>query len=158
LNSKDMLEERCFKIGIDPGITGALSCLEDGKIADLCDMPVIELPSGKHQVNAAQLAKILTAWKDNSIVILERVSAMPGQGVSSMFNFGMGYGIIQGVVMAIGIPMTLVSPQVWKKKAGLIGKDKDYARTLAQQLWPSAELGRKKDIGKADALLIAKFG
>ena len=153
-----MTPKRIFKIGIDPGVTGALVCLEGNEISDMVDMPTIDMPSGKKQVNAAQIAKILTAWQEDSIVILERVSAMPGQGVSSMFNFGMGYGIIQGVVMAMGIPMRLVSPQVWKKRAGLLGKDKDYARTLAQQLWPGAELGRKKDIGKADALLIAKYG
>ena len=83
---------------------------------------------------------------------------MPGQGVASMFNFGMGYGIIQGVVSALGIPYELVTPQSWKKRAGLIGKDKDNARTMAQQLYPDAPLGRKKDIGRADALLIARFG
>src|SRR5690606_16808140 len=89
---------------------------------------------------------------------VERVSAMPGQGVSSMFNFGMGYGVIQGVLASLGIPYTLVTPQTWKKRAGLAGKDKDNARTLAQQLCPEAPLGRKKDIGRADAILIARFG
>ena len=83
---------------------------------------------------------------------------MPGQGVSSMFGFGVSYGILQGVIASLGIPSVLVTPQRWKKAAGLMGKPKDYARTLAQRLYPAAELSRKKDIGRADAILIARYG
>ena len=83
---------------------------------------------------------------------------MPGQGVSSMFNFGMGYGAIQGVLAGLCVPLHLVTPQKWKKHQGLIGKDKDCARTLAQQLYPEASLARKKDIGRADAILIGDYG
>jgi crossover junction endodeoxyribonuclease RuvC len=77
-----------------------------------------------------------------------------------MFSFGCSFGVILGVLAALSIPLVLVRPQAWKKRAGLPGKreNKDAARTLAQQLYPLAELGRKKDIGRADAILIARFG
>lgn len=152
-------------IGIDPGNTGAIAVLaEGGRLIAIHDMPLMA-NGKKQQVNPSELTNILREYLTGRYelavgptVHLERVSAMPGQGVSSMFNFGMGFGVIQGVVAALGIPVKLVTPQSWKKRAGLIGKDKDNARTLAQQLYPSAPLGRKKDIGRADAILIAKFG
>ena len=150
-----------MRIGIDPGISGAMALLDD----NLCWLQISSMPTmtmGKRQVvNAAELAKQIKSW-DNVFpkltVYLERVSAMPGQGVSGMFNFGVSYGIIQGIVGALQIPLVLVSPTIWKKRAGLIGKPKDAARALAKQLYPNAPLGLKKDIGKADALLIARFG
>ena len=144
-------------IGIDPGISGAIATLTGDSLVDVVDMPTMK--NGKKQmVNAAELAKLLSSYKsNNTVVYLERVSAMPGQGVSSMFNFGVSFGIIQGITGALQIPMVLVTPQLWKKKAGLLGKDKDCARTLAQQLYPAAPLGRKKDCGRADAILIARF-
>jgi crossover junction endodeoxyribonuclease RuvC len=150
-----------LRIGIDPGNTGAVAVLGINGFVDVHDMPL--MASGKkQQVNAAELFKILLSIKAMSAggvdAVVEKVSAMPGQGVSSMFNFGMGFGVIQGVLAGAGIPYTLVTPQSWKKRAGLIGKDKDMARTVAQQLYPDAPLGRKKDIGRADAILIARFG
>lgn len=149
-------------IGIDPGNTGAVALvLGDGTLAELRDMPLMA-NGKKQQVNAAELSRIICGIRDNfsGVVVcrLEKVGAMPGQGVSSMFNFGMGFGVIQGVLAGAGIPYTLVTPQSWKKRAGLLGKDKDMARTVAQQLYPDAPLGRKKDIGRADAILIARFG
>ncbi len=150
------------KIGIDPGLSGALALLEDDNtLSDIVDMPVMALTGKRSTVNAAEVSKILKLWlKDSSHVIayLEQVSAMPGQGVSSMFGFGVSYGIIQGTLGALGIPVIFITPQKWKKIAGLIGKEKDMARTIAQRLYPDAELARKKDIGRADALLIARFG
>lgn len=144
-------------VGIDPGNGGAIAFLH-GKHVTVVDMPLMA-NGKKQQVNPAELSKILV---DNinvmeCVVCIEKVSAMPGQGVSSMFNFGMGYGVIQGVVAALGYRYELITPQKWKKAAGLIGKEKDNARTLAQQLYPQAPLGRKKDIGRADAILIAHF-
>lgn len=145
-------------IGIDPGNTGALAFMKISGEVEVVDMPLMA-NGKKQQVNASELTKIISSrLQPNTRAIVEKVSAMPGQGVSSMFNFGMGYGVIQGVLAALGVPYTLCTPQRWKKAATLIGKDKDNARTLAQQLYPNAPLGRKKDIGRADAILIARFG
>lgn len=152
-----------YRIGIDPGLSGALVQLRNSDMAvcDVADMPVMALTGKRNQVNAAELAKILRPWAEDGVTAayLEQVGAMPGQGVSSMFGFGTSYGIVQGVLAALQIPMVLVTPQGWKKRAGIPpGSDKDKARTLAQQLYPEAPLGRKKDIGRADAILIARFG
>ncbi len=151
-----------YRIGIDPGISGAIALLgPGGELEDLLDMPIMLLTGTRHKVNAAALGKIFSAWLDlpGLTALLEQVSAMPGQGVSSMFGFGMSYGIVQGVLGALQIPVTFVTPVAWKKRAGIPAKsEKDYARTIAQQLYPNASLERKKDIGRADAILIARFG
>jgi crossover junction endodeoxyribonuclease RuvC len=157
-----------YKLGIDPGISGALALLdENNTLVDIADMPVMRLGKNKHkqQVNAAELTKIIRAWKSlfkaRGIALeayLELVSAMPKQGVTSMFNFGVSLGVIEGVLAALSIPVYMVTPASWKKRAGLTGKDKEAARTLAQQLYPAAELGMKKHIGRADAILIARYG
>lgn len=132
-------------------------------MVEVIDMPVMAMGKTKKQVNAAELGKILMVWKKDyyppgPTAYLEQVSAFPGQGVTSMFSFGMSYGVLQGVCGALQIPVVLVTPQAWKRRAGLIGKPKDMARTIAQRLYPSADLARKKDIGKAEAILIARFG
>lgn len=151
-----------MRIGIDPGISGALALLTDDlKLLEVVDMPV--MAQGKHhQVNAAELGKILERWRrkyeGNLTAYLESVSAMPGQGVSSMFGFGVSYGIVQGVLGTLQIPVIMITPGVWKRRAGLIGKEKDMARTLAIRLYPEASLARKLDCGRADAILIARFG
>ena len=158
-----------MRIAIDPGLSGAIAVIKDYsfEMLEVFDMPVMPGTGKRHQVNGAELAKILREAKaihapvksnENIQVYLERVSAMPGQGVSSMFSFGCSYGIVLGVLAALQYSVTLVTPQSWKKRAGLIGKEKDAARTTAQLLYPAADLGRKKDIGRADALLIARFG
>lgn len=152
-----------MRIGIDPGLQGALALLDGDECLEVIDMPVMLLGKNRHQVNAAELAKILAGWKERArlaplCTFLERVAAMPGQGVASMFNFGVTYGAVQGILGALQIPMVLVSPQLWKKRAGLLGKNKDAARTLAQQLYPTVDLAHKKDVGRADAILIARFG
>ena len=146
-------------IGIDPGNTGAVAFLR-GADVDVVDMPLMA-NGKKQQLNPQELSRILVGGIETGedvVAVVERVSAMPGNGAASMFNFGMGFGVIQGVLAAMRIPYKLVTPQKWKKAAGLTGKEKDNARTLAQQLFPDAPLGRKKDIGRADAILIAKFG
>lgn len=151
-----------MKIGIDPGLTGAIAFLRDEymECTGLYDMPVLSFGTNKHQVNAAELAKIIHNGGNNEtpVIYLEQVNAMPGQGVSSMFNFGMGYGVVQGICGALGYPMVLVRPNAWKRIAGLLGKPKEAARTLAQQLYPEQDLSLKKHVGRADALLIARFG
>lgn len=151
-----------MKIGIDPGLSGAVALLDgNDKIDDLIDMPVMASTGKRQQVNGAELAKIIKLWQQDSEPItayVEQVSAMPGQGVSSMFSFGKGCGVVEGVMAALGVPVVYVSPGAWKRRAGLIGKPKDMSRTLAQRLYPLAELGRKKDIGRAESILIAKYG
>ena len=152
-------------LGIDPGITGAIYFnTVEGKI--VVDMPIMAKTSGKgNQINPYELTSLLIQPPIDRLTgikaaYLESVHAMPGQGVSSVFSFGKSVGTIEGVLAALNIPLVMVTPQRWKKNAKLIGKDKDAARTLAIQLYPelSDRLSRKKDIGRADAILIAEFG
>lgn len=148
-----------FAIGIDPGLTGAIALLRDGAFAEVFDMPTMQrgAKGNRQQVNATELARILRELPP-CMAYIEQVGAMPGQGVSSMFNFGHGCGAIEGALAALGIPREFVTPQKWKKSLGLIGTDKDAARTKAIQLLPGAPLARVKDGGRADALLIALHG
>ena len=146
-------------IGIDPGISGAIAILdESGAFIEAWDMPTMQ-DGKKNQVNAAELAKELGRYADSYLIaIVEKVGAMPGQGVSSMFNFGKSFGVALGVIAALGAETRLVTPPAWKKHYKLTGKPKDASRTLAQQYYPAAPLGRKKDHGKGDALLLARYG
>jgi crossover junction endodeoxyribonuclease RuvC len=151
------------RIGIDPGLTGAVALLEGDRAIRVWDMPVVSERRGKG-VCAALLADILTEARDLSSdrpeVVLERVGARPGQGVTSMFSFGRAAGIAEGVVGALGLPLKSVTPDAWKRRARLVGKPKDAARTLAIELFPeiASELSRKRDGGRADALLLAYYG
>jgi crossover junction endodeoxyribonuclease RuvC len=92
-------------------------------------------------------------------VIIEQVSAMPGQGVTSMFNFGQSYGILKGMCSAMHLPMYFVRPAKWKKYFSLINAEKDASRTKAIEIFPyfSSNLSKKKDSNKADAILIASY-
>jgi crossover junction endodeoxyribonuclease RuvC len=145
-------------VGIDPGASGALVMLEDGQPIEWMLMPTIKVGSAT-RVNASGVAHWMSHLRPEHIY-MEQVGAMPGQGVTSMFNFGHSVGTVAGVMAALGIPHTLVTPQSWKKAAGLIGTDKDAARARAIQLWPRwAELSLKgKGQALADAALIAKHG
>ena len=118
----------------------------------------------KKQVNGAQIyneisTKIRAIEKQNLRVIIEQVSAMPGQGVTSMFNFGQSFGILKGICSAMQLPMYFVRPAKWKKYFGLINSEKDASRTRAIEMFPyfSSQLSKKKDSNKADAILIASF-
>ena len=152
-------------IGIDPGITGSICFFEDGKIIDVIEMPTMtEGKKNKKQVNGAQIyneisTKIRGIEKQNLRVIIEQVSAMPGQGVTSMFNFGQSFGILKGICSAMQLPMYFVRPAKWKKYFGLIKSEKDASRTKAIEMFPyfSSQLSKKKDSNKADAILIASF-
>lgn len=145
-------------IGIDPGLTGAIAVLgPDGSFVAVHDMPTTKLGKNKRRVNGPVLAEIIKSYLV-TMAVVEVVHAMPGQGVTSMFNFGEGYGVIKGVLAGLGVPHKDATPQKWKKACDLIGSEKDAARALAIELFPDASLSRKKDIGRADALLIAKFG
>ena len=150
-------------IGIDPGLSGGIAILDDLKIYDIFDMPIMsEGKKNKNQLNSAQLVNILNKHvlkKENTFVIVEQVSAMPGQGVTSMFNFGQSFGVLKGIFSAMQIPMDFISPVKWKKYYNLINTQKDSSRTKAIEFFPyiSSELSRKKDANKADAILIASF-
>ena len=152
-------------IGIDPGISGSICFFEDGKIIDVVEMPsMTEGKKNKKQVNGAQIyneisTKIRGIEKQNLRVIIEQVSAMPGQGVTSMFNFGQSFGILKGICSAMQLPMYFVRPAKWKKYFGLIKSEKDASRTKAIEMFPyfSSQLSKKKDSNKADAILIASF-
>lgn len=142
-------------IGIDPGASGACVALDDdGRIVSHIAMPTYKLGKTTH-VNAGALAGWLHQHRDAREVVVERVGAMPGQGVSSMFAFGHAAGVVEGVVGALGLPLTLVTPQTWKRTHGLIGQDKDAARARAAQLYPAE---RTFDlVGKGQALADAVF-
>ena len=150
-------------IAIDPGISGSICFFEDGKILDVLEMPTMtEGKKNKKQVNGSQiyneiLKRIRKLNKRDIKVIIEHVSAMPGQGVTSMFNFGQSFGILKGVCSAMQLPMYFVRPVKWKKYFNLINSEKDASRTKAIEIFPyfSPNLAKKKDSNKADAILIA---
>ena len=152
-------------IGIDPGLSGSICFFEDGKILDVIEMPTMtEGKKNKRQVNGSQiyneiLKRINKFEKQNIRVVIEQVSAMPGQGVTSMFNFGQSFGILKGICSAMQLPMYFVRPAKWKKYFGLINSEKDASRTRAIEIFPSfsSSLSKKKDSNKADAILIASF-
>ena len=152
-------------IGIDPGVSGSIFFLKDGKILDVIEMPVMnEGKKNKKQVNGAQIYNEITK-KINSNpetkirVVIEHVTAMPGQGVTSMFNFGQSFGVLKGICFAMRLPMFFVRPAKWKKYYNLINSEKDASRTRAIEIFPnfSSQLSKKKDSNKADAILIASF-
>ena len=151
-------------IGIDPGTSGSICFFEDGKILEVIEMPVMtDGKKNKKQVNGAQIynefLKRINKKDDEIRVVIEQVSAMPGQGVTSMFNFGQSYGILKGICSAMQLPMFFVRPAKWKKYFNLINSQKDASRTRAIEIFPyfSTQLSKKKDSNKADAILIASF-
>ena len=152
-------------IGIDPGISGSICFLEDGIIKDVLEMPTMtEGKKNKKQVNGSQIFneisfRIKTYEKKNIKVVVEQVSAMPGQGVTSMFNFGQSFGILKGICSAMQLPIYFVRPAKWKKYFNLINSEKDASRTRAIEIFPyfSSNLSKKKDSNKADAILIASY-
>ena len=145
-------------LGIDPGATGALVLLENILPIEWTAMPTIKLGTAT-RVNAAALTDFIASCCCTHVYV-EAVHAMPGQGVTSMFNFGHSCGTVMGVLGAMGLPHTMITPQSWKKAAGLIGTDKDAARARAIQLWPMWRDLDKKGKGQAlaDAALIALYG
>ena len=151
-------------IGIDPGISGSICFFKDGRILEVIEMPVMtEGKKNKKQVNGAQIynefLKRINKKEDEIRVVIEQVSAMPGQGVTSMFNFGQSFGILKGICSAMQLPMFFVRPAKWKKYFNLINSQKDASRTRAIEIFPyfSTQLSKKKDSNKADAILIASF-
>ena len=152
-------------VGIDPGIAGAICFFSGGNVIDVIDMPTMaEGKKNKKQVNGRQIYNeimlIKNKFKNEKMsVIVEQVSAMPGQGVTSMFNFGQSFGILKGMCSAMQLPMFFVRPAKWKKYFNLINTEKDASRTKAIEIFPyfSINLSKKKDANKADAILIASY-
>ena len=150
-------------IGIDPGLSGAIAVLEDKKVKELFDMPVMaDGKKNKRQLNSALLVKIIKnsiKSEEETIIVVEQVNAMPGQGVTSMFNFGQTFGAIKGICAALGLPIFFVRPSKWKKHFELINSSKDSSRTKVIEMYPSLsnDLAKKKDVNKSDAILIARF-
>ena len=150
-------------IGMDPGVSGAICILTDGKITEIYEMPtMIDGKKNKKQVNGAEVTNIinkeLVNEKDINVVI-EHVSAMPGQGVTSMFNFGQSFGVLKGICAALKLPVHFIRPVKWKKHFNLINTEKDASRTKVIEVFPyiSSKISKKKDANKADAILIARF-
>jgi len=140
---------------IDPGVTGAIAFyLPDvpGRVA------VEDVPVAGGEISAPHLASLIRRFSP-SMAVIERVNAFPGQGVTSVFNFGRSYGDVRGVVGALNIPLHFVSPQKWKKHFGL-SSDKDQSRMLAIRMFPNVadHFKLKKHDGRAEAALIALYG
>ena len=137
-------------IGIDPGLSGAIAVLDNNKVLKIYDMPVMaEGKKNKRQLNSAQLVKLLKDSineTEETVVVVEQVNAMPGQGVTSMFNFGQTFGAIKGICAALGLPIHFVRPAKWKKHFELINATKDASRTKVIEMYPSLsnELSKKK--------------
>ncbi len=152
-------------IGIDPGISGAMCFFQNGEVKDVIDIPsMADGKKNKRQINSQQVfneisERIINISKKEIIVVIEQVSAMPGQGVTSMFNFGQSFGVLKGVCSAMQLSMYFVRPAKWKKYYGLIKTEKDASRTKVIEIFPyiSSKLSKKKDSNKADAILIANF-
>ena len=150
-------------IGVDPGISGAISIIENKKILEVYDTPtMIEGKKNKRQINSAQVTNIIKERLNKEkkvVVVVEQVNAMPGQGVTSMFNFVQSFGVIKGICAALSLPIYFVRPTKWKKHFNLIKTNKDASRTKVIEAYPeiSSKLHRKKDSNRADAILIALY-
>ena len=150
-------------IGIDPGLSGAIAVLENNKVVKIFDIPVMsEGKKNKRQLNSALLVNLLkeNIQKDEDVtVVVEQVNAMPGQGVTSMFNFGQTFGALKGICAALELPIFFVRPSKWKKHFDLINSSKDSSRTKVIEMYPKMSnlLSKKKDVNKSDAILIARF-
>ena len=149
-------------IGIDPGLSGAIAVLTDDTL-QIHDMPVMTVDhngKAKRQVSANELAELLNLYAGKDChVYVERVSAMAGQGVTSVFSFGRSFGMIEGILAALKMPVTFVAPATWTRAIGR-SPGKDASRARAMELFPNYEyfFKRVKDDGRADAALIAHWG
>jgi|APCry1669189883_1035261.scaffolds.fasta_scaffold28269_2 crossover junction endodeoxyribonuclease RuvC len=158
ISKKQMKGESMRTLGIDPGINGALVIIEDGEPIEWMHMPTYLIGS-HNRVNCSALGNFIMGSRVD-VAIVEKVGAMPGQGVTSMFSFGHAVGSVMGVLGAFIIPTIQVTPQSWKKEAGILNKDKDASRSKAIEIWPNwRDLDKKiKGQALADAALIARYG
>lgn len=148
-------------LGIDIGLNGALALVEDDQLIEVHDMPTFTVErnnKNKRMVNAAELARLIRQAAPGS-AYLERLNAMPGQGVTSMFSMGQSLGVVIGVLAALDVPTTTIPPRTWQKALD-VPQGKDGSRYRAAQLFPSyaAQFARVKDDGRSDAALIAAYG
>lgn len=148
-------------LGIDVGLNGAIALIEDGKLLQVHDMPTLSLERNnktKRMVNAHTLHTIIRDAKADA-AYLERLNAMPGQGVTSMFSMGQSLGVVLGVLAACEVPTTTIPPRTWQKALD-VPHGKDGSRYRAAQLFPdeAALFSRVKDDGRSDATLIALYG
>lgn len=146
-------------IGIDPGLNGALAVLDSaGELVSLTDLPIVRDHSLAWVDGGELQSLLLNALSERPArAYVERVSAMPGQGVASSFQFGVGFGSLLSILQAMSIPLIFVTPSVWKRSYG-IGKDKHASLHKARLLYPAADLHLAKHDGRAEALLIAEYG
>lgn len=149
-------------VGIDPGLSGALAILDHDDVLLLEDLPTVQFSDAriKHRIDGAGLARMLEPFAGEVFMaIVEKVGARPGEAASGAFSFGFTSGCIAGVLAALNIPTTLVTPATWKKSLGL-GSDKDLSRSRALELFPSqaGKLSRKRDHDRAESLLLAEWG
>jgi crossover junction endodeoxyribonuclease RuvC len=149
-------------VGIDPGLCGAVAVVHADNAVEVHDTPTLTVRTsrGVRQVyDVPGMVALLTPYDGAPLhVVIEEAQAMPGQGVRSTFSTGVGWGVWLGILGALALPYTSVRPTVWKRAMGLAGKDKEQARARAIQLFPGADLRRKKDHGRAEALLLAWWG
>jgi crossover junction endodeoxyribonuclease RuvC len=151
-----------YVVGIDPGLAGAVAVLAaHGALQALADTPVLVLKvqrGTRLAYDVPGMVELLRPYAGHQAhVYIEESQPMPGQGTRSMFTVGLGYGLWLGIITALSLPYTSVRPGVWKRSMTL-GKDKEASRLRAQQLYPSADLRRKKDHGRAEAVLLASYG
>lgn len=153
-------------VGIDPGLGGAVAMVRvdprDGHTeCQWFDTPTVTFNNGKKMVrryDKQAMNQILSQFRQVQAGILEFQQAMPEQGASSGFNLGHGYGLWEGMLVALKLPYEIIHPRVWKKIMVGVAKDKEASRMRAQQIFPKAELHLKKHEGRAEALLMAEFG
>ena len=140
---------------VDPGISGAVAFYFPMVPARIS---VDDVPVAGGEINTAELARLIRIHRP-TLAVIERVSAMPGQGVVSMFNFGRSYGDVRGVIGAMDVPLHFVTPQKWKKHFGL-SSDKEECRLRAIRMFPTVaeSFKLKKHDGRAEAALIALYG
>ena len=151
-------------IGIDPGKKGAIAVINNLNCLSLIDCPLINNKiNNKKDINIKEIKEKLEEFEPITtntkwFAVIEKAQAMPGQGVTSMFNYGKGYGIYLGILTTLGIPFCEIRPQVWKKEFNLIKQDKAASVAKARELYPqmASKLLKTKD-GRAEALLIAEY-
>ena len=139
-------------IGIDPGISGAICFFENGEVKEIIEMPTMaDGKKNKKQINGTQiyneiLVRVRDFSKKDIFVVIEQVSAMPGQGVTSMFNFGQSFGVIKGICSAMQLSTYFIRPVKWKKYFGLIKSEKDASRTKAIEIFPYISSNLSKNL------------
>jgi crossover junction endodeoxyribonuclease RuvC len=160
------LEAPVIVYGIDPGVTGAIALLVDGRLEAVADLPAHAVSTGtvKRRLDAAALAAIVRDWRgrhgvDAELAVVERVGSMPGQGVASVFSLGHTAGVVEAVLLTLGVPVEYAAPGTWKRAMGLTA-DKSASQAVASRMFPAhaGTWSRVKDHNRAEAVLLAAWG